>query len=70
MLTLIGSALGIVGGVLTSIQIAEFIGWRTVVTGWAVSLSLATSILVGVFSGTYPALRAARMDPVEALRFE
>ncbi len=70
VLTLIGSALGIVGGVLASVQIAEFIGWKTVVTGWAVALSLVTSILVGVFSGTYPALRAARMDPVEALRFE
>ena len=70
ILTLLGGALGVVGGILVSVQIAEFIGWKTVVTGWAVSLSLATSILVGVCSGMYPAIRAARMDPIEALRFE
>ena len=70
MLTLIGGVFGIVGGVTASVQIAEFIGWKTIVTGWAVYLSLFTSILVGVCSGTYPAMRAARMDPIEALRFE
>jgi len=70
MLTLIGGVLGIAGGVSASVQIAEFIGWKTVVTGWAVYLSLFTSVLVGVCSGTYPAIRAARMDPIEALRFE
>jgi putative ABC transport system permease protein len=70
LLTLIGGALGIIGGVFASVQIANFIGWKTVVTGWAVSLSLITSVLVGICSGTYPAIRAARMDPIEALRFE
>ncbi len=70
ILTLIGGVLGVLGGVFVSIQIANLIGWKTIVTGWAVSLSLATSVLVGVCSGLYPAIRAARMDPIEALRFE
>ena len=70
ILTLLGGILGIAGGIFASAQIANVIGWKTVVTGWAVSLSLATSILVGICSGMYPAIRAARMDPIEALRFE
>ncbi len=70
VLTLIGGVLGIAGGIFVSVQIATFIGWKTVVTGWSVSLSLATSVLVGICAGTYPAVRAARMDPIEALRFE
>jgi putative ABC transport system permease protein len=70
ILTLLGGMLGIAGGIFASIQIANVIGWKTVVTGWAVALSLATSLLVGICSGMYPAVRAARMNPIEALRFE
>jgi putative ABC transport system permease protein len=70
ILAIIGGVLGIAGGALVSAQIAKFIGWKTVITGWAVALSFITSVLIGVCSGTYPAIRAARMDPIEALRFE
>jgi len=70
ILSLLGGFLGIAGGTFVSAQIAKFIGWKTIVTGWAISLSSITSVLVGVCSGTYPAIRAARMDPIEALRFD
>ncbi|GAB4338166.1 MAG: ABC transporter permease [Candidatus Abyssubacteria bacterium] len=69
-LTLLGGAIGICTGIAASAQIAKLIGWETVVSGWSVSLSLFTAILVGVCSGMYPAVSAARMDPVAALRFE
>ena len=59
-----GVALGI-GGAFTITQIA---GWQTIVTIWSISLSFCLSVLAGVFFGMYPAVAAARLDPIEALR--
>ncbi|RJP15988.1 MAG: FtsX-like permease family protein [Candidatus Abyssobacteria bacterium SURF_5] len=70
MLTSLGGAIGICCGIVASGQIARLIGWETVISGWAVTLSLLTAVFVGICSGMYPAVRAARMDPVAALRFE
>jgi putative ABC transport system permease protein len=50
--------------------ISQFAGWKTVVAGTAVVLSVVVSVSVGLIFGLYPAIRAASIEPMEALRAE
>jgi putative ABC transport system permease protein len=77
VLSLTGGILGVLGGIGLGRAIsaviehyAEVPFFPSVVSMGAVGLSLGVSIAIGLFFGIYPALRAARMDPVEALRYE
>jgi putative ABC transport system permease protein len=65
-----GGVLGLLLGVALSQVIASFAGWSTVVTGGALLLAFLVSVLVGLVSGIYPAMKAARLDPVQALHYE
>ncbi|MEO8143275.1 MAG: ABC transporter permease [Betaproteobacteria bacterium] len=69
-LSLIGGLAGIAIGVATAVGIAEFAGWRIVLSPESVVLAVAFAFAIGVFFGFYPARKAARLNPVEALRFE
>jgi putative ABC transport system permease protein len=68
--TTIGGLLGIVMGLAIAKGVAAYAGWKTIVTFWSIALSVGVSAGVGLVFGSYPAMRAARLDPVEALRYE
>jgi putative ABC transport system permease protein len=70
VLSVAGGTLGIVLGVVASIVISRALQWATVVSPVSIVLAFGVSALVGVFFGWYPATRAARLDPIEALRRE
>jgi putative ABC transport system permease protein len=69
-LSLLGGAAGIALGIGIADVVAAWADWPTVVTFWSIALSTGVSLAVGLVSGLYPAVRAARLDPIEALRHE
>ncbi len=69
-LSLIGGVAGILIGVGSAFAIAQMAGWRILLSPEAVLLAVAFAFAIGVFFGFYPARKAARLNPVEALRFE
>ncbi len=69
-LCLIGGLLGLGLGVAVAYLANEFAGWQTVVTTSSVVTAFAFSAGVGLFFGIWPAQRAARLDPIDALRYE
>jgi putative ABC transport system permease protein len=70
LLTLIGGVVGVLLGYLLSAVVGALVGWKVTVTLVSVLVSLIISVSVGVFAGIVPALRAARMNPVAAIRSE
>src|SRR5213083_3448874 len=69
-LSLIGGVIGIALGLGGSRAISYIAEWRTLVAPEAIALAFGFSAAVGVFFGFYPARKAARLDPIEALRYE
>ena len=70
MISFVGGAIGLLFGFTMSRLIAFFAGWSTIVTASSIALALLVSVSVGLIFGVYPALKAARLDPVEALHYE
>jgi putative ABC transport system permease protein len=70
LISFAGGLLGVVLGFGMSELIAWFAGWSTVVTLPSILLAFIVSISVGLVFGIYPAMKAARLDPVEAIRYE
>jgi putative ABC transport system permease protein len=70
LISLMGGLLGIAFGFGISRLIAWLAGWSTVTTISSIFLAFAFSVSVGLLFGIYPARQAARLDPVEAIRYE
>jgi len=70
VLCLVGGLIGILVGSLGALLLARLAHWNTLISPGAVVLAFCCSIGVGLFFGIWPARRAARLDPIEALRYE
>ncbi len=69
-ISVLGGLVGVAMGMIISKVVAASAGWSTVVTAWSVILAFGVSITIGIVSGLYPAMRAAELNPIDALRWE
>ena len=67
---LVGGIAGIIVGAVVSIGISSYAGWKTRVSPTAVLLAFVVSFIVGLVFGLYPAMKAAALEPVDAMRYE
>ena len=70
LISVAGGVLGIAFGFLLSWTIARTAEWRTIVTTISVVIAFGVSVAVGMVFGIYPAMKASRVNPIEALRYE
>lgn len=70
LISILGGLIGIAFGITLSRLIAAAAGWSTVVSVTSIAVAFGVSVGIGLVFGIYPAMQAARLDPIEAIRYE
>ena len=70
LLSVTGGIIGVILGVSISVSLQLFLHVATQIEPWSIIMSFAVCTFTGVFFGWYPAKKAARLDPIEAIRYE
>ncbi len=70
IMTTIGGILGVGAGIGISLLLTKLIGWPTIISTPAVAAAFFFSLVVGIFFGLYPANKASKLNPIEALHYE
>jgi putative ABC transport system permease protein len=69
-LSLFGGTIGVLLGVGVARLFAKVANWPMVISAQAIIVAFAVAVTIGVFFGFYPAQKASRLDPIDALRYE
>jgi putative ABC transport system permease protein len=70
LISITGGIIGVLLGIGATKIITSLLSWPTLVSESSIMLSFAVCAITGVFFGYYPAQKASRLDPIEALRYE
>ena len=70
MISITGGVIGVMLGITSAELVTYFLAWPTLITESSILLSFLVCAITGVFFGYYPAQKASRLDPIEALRYE
>lgn len=70
VISFVGGMMGIALGIGSALLAAYLLNWPPLLSGWAIVCAVSFSIAVGLFFGFYPALKAAKLEPMAALRYE
>jgi putative ABC transport system permease protein len=70
VLSTLGGLAGIAAGIAATRMISAILGWQTLISPASLIVAVTVALAVGLFFGFYPARRAARLDPIAALRYE
>jgi putative ABC transport system permease protein len=70
LISIVGGLIGIAFGFSLSLIISRAAGWSTEVTSGSIAVAFGVSVAIGLLFGIYPAVQAAKLDPIEAIRYE
>jgi putative ABC transport system permease protein len=70
MISITGGLIGVLLGITASFVVASTLNWPTLISETSIVVSFIVCVVTGVFFGYYPAQKASRLDPIEALRYE
>jgi putative ABC transport system permease protein len=70
LISIVGGLIGLIFGFSLSRVIASLAGWSTEVTSGSIVVAFGVSVSIGLLFGIYPAVQAAKLDPIEAIRYE